>query len=145
MAGLYHDFFIKGVSQDNAQKRKDTIRLDDDLIGYIYDSLKWVKSYNPSKQESCMGLCLYGVTEIRGDALIQFKNIISVYRNLFEYAPNKIVLTGSYAFEDGEDMDSGRYEKLLYDKKDMLKTLDDFINMCEKALSEDKCILHYGI
>ena len=40
--------------------------------------------------------------------------------NLFEYAPNKIVLTGSYGFEDGEDMDSGRYEKLVYDKKDML-------------------------
>ena len=115
------------------------------LRWYIYDSLKWVKNYNPSKQELCMGLCLYGITEIYGDALIQFKSIISMYKNLFEYAPNKIVLTGLYGFEDCEDIDSGRYEKLVYNKKDIQKTLNNLVNMCEKALSEDKCMLHYGI
>ena len=78
MAGLYHDFFIKeekvflDIDYIDPENRVDTSMLYDDFIWYIYDGLKWITNYNPSKQESCMGLCLYGVTEIYGDALVQF-------------------------------------------------------------------------
>ena len=151
MAGLYHDFFIKeekvflDIDYIDPENRVDTIMLRDDFIWYIYDSLKWIKNYNPSKQESYTGLCLYGVTEIYGDALVQFRGILSVYRDLFEYAPNEIILRGLFSFEDCEDIDTGAYDKLNYNKKHLLTKLNNLIKMCTKALLEDKSILHYGI
>ncbi len=151
MAGLYHEFFIVNRLLHNENyyiptiDRGETVSLEDDFILYIYDSVKWVKSYNPSKKEFCMGLCLYGVTQIYGDSLIKFKNIIRVYRDLFEYAPSRIVLRGLYNFNESNDADLGGYEVLIYDKDELLKKLDMLIDVCKKALANNNYLLHYGI
>ena len=151
MAGLYHEFFIVNRLLNNenyyilTKDRGETVSLEDDFILYIYDSLKWVKSYNPSKQEFCMGLCLYGVTQIYGESLSKFKNIIRTYRNLFEYAPSSIILKGSYSVQQSNNADLGGYEVLVFDKDKLLKKLDMLIDMCQKALVGNNYLLHYGI
>ena len=148
---MNHDFFIKNekvfldIDYVYPENRPDTIMLDDDFIWYIYDSLKWISFYNPSKQEFDKGLSLYGVTEIYGESLIQFRGILTVYKTLFEYAPNEIVLTGQFEFEYNVGMESGSCTKLVYNKKDILEKLNNLIKMCSKALSKNKSILHYGL
>jgi len=54
---MYHDFFIKhekvflDADDVHLEIKRDTVRLDDDFIWYIYDSLKWISFYNPSRKE----------------------------------------------------------------------------------------------
>lgn len=113
----------------------DYVSFDDEFIMYINDSLNWIPTWNPSTKEMGNGLNNYGVTIIDEQNLITFKGIIQAWMNMFEFATEIIVLTDQI----------GHYEKLEYDKSDLLKKLKKLIELADRALNEDKCILHLGI
>ena len=93
----------------------DYVSFDDEFIMYINDSLKWIPTWNPSTKEIGNGLNNYGVTIIDEQNLITFKGIIQAWTDMFGFATEKIVLTGSYD-SIGETNRFGQYEKLLIDR-----------------------------
>lgn len=117
----------------------DYVSIDDEFIIYINDSLNWIPTWDPSTRETGNGLNNYGVTVIGDINLLTFKAILQAWMNMFECAPERIALTGSY------EITAGQYERLEYDKPDLLMKLKKLIRLADRALNEDKCILHLGI
>src|SRR5262249_17099501 len=67
---LNHDFLLLDRETDGewelTQFIHDTraIHLHDDLVRYMGDTLAWVPTYNPVRQERHHGLCMWGSTII---------------------------------------------------------------------------------
>lgn len=140
----YYSWDSKGDLHREGLPEEDHVAFEDEFILYMNDSLNWIPSWNPSTQETGNGLNYYGVTIVEGEHnLITFRRVIQAWSDLFEPAPENIVLTGSY-YTTGEDQ-SGQYERLEYNKTDLMKKLDKQIEIINKALTENKCILHFGI
>lgn len=147
MAGLYHDFCVIGKEEKNLfdfYNKKDNIRIHDDWINYMYDSLSWLESTNPyENNELCRGLCLYGVTIIEGKSLLKFKNILSAWVLLVKEAPLEMTLTGYYIKTD--ELNNGYYEQLKCNKNDLISRLKRVIILCDEAYNDNKNLLHIGI
>ncbi|MFL0372974.1 hypothetical protein [Paenibacillus amylolyticus] len=118
--------------------------LEDELIVYIYDSLRWLNTWNPSTCISCSGLNNCGITVIEEqDVLLKFHKLIQAWIDLFSHATDPIVLTGNYSINGGEQ--KGYYEKLVYNKVELINELHKLANMAKYAEVNGKCIVHFGI
>ncbi|MCP1182983.1 hypothetical protein [Paenibacillus sp. 1781tsa1] len=108
--------------------------------GNIHTSYSWDSHGNIHKS----GLNNCGITVIEEqDALLKFHQLIQAWIDLFSHATDPIVLTGSYGF-DGEEQ-KGCYEKLLYNKVELINELHKLANMAKYAEVNGKCIVHFGI
>lgn len=118
--------------------------IDDDLISYFNDSLEWIKSKGPSNSFSGYGLDRYGYTTIRDiESLVTFKNIISSWMNLFNSAPIEIIITGNYGWK--VDAELGYYEKITFNKFELLESLNKLKEVIENAIERNQCVIHFGI
>lgn len=63
--------------------------------------------------------------------------------DLFSHAVDPIVLTGNYCVDGGER--KGDYEKLVYNKVELINELHKLANMAKYAEVNGKCIVHFGI
>ncbi len=147
--GLYHDFLV--IERDSYSHRhlKDylqniQLRLDDDFICYIYDTLKWLETLNPGRNEPCRGLCLYGITIIEGDTLVKFINILSNWIAIFREAPEELELTGGYIYNE-DNLNDGQYDKLHYHRDDLIDTLQQLIDLSQNAYNNGRTLLHLGV
>jgi hypothetical protein len=147
--GLYHNFLIGefeisyGELLENLSK--DTlVKLHDDFISYIWDSMCWLSTDDMLKSGSRpkKGLSRWGITRVHGDSLKKFARIIGIWKDLFLEAPSEVVLTGSYSFDDNPE---GAYEKLVYNKDYLVNMLTQLVKICEFSIDNDKCVYHYGI
>lgn len=134
----------KGELGRDGLSEEDYVSLEDEFISYINDSLGWIPTWNPSTKTEGMGLNHYGVTVISGQNLRTFRGILQAWTDFFRFAPDNIVLKGSYFTIVGVE-DSGQYDKLEYKKTILIKHLQKLIRMIDRAVEEDKCILHLGI
>lgn len=137
---LAHQFAIIPMNSDKSiiMPNMDFISIDDTIINYIGDSLKWIYS-TWNGQEVKSGLSYYGFSIIQNDELLKFLNIIKQWRNLFYHSPEEFYLTGDYLPENAQ------YEKILIKKVDLINKLDALILLCKKAKLHKSCILHNGI
>ena len=137
---LAHQFAIIPMNSNKSiiMPNMDFISIDDTIINYIGDSLKWIYS-TWNGQEVKSGLSYYGFSIIQNDELLKFQNIIKQWRNLFYYSPEEFYLTGGYLLENAQ------YENILINKVDLINKLDALILLCEKAKFQKSCILHNGI
>ncbi|MEO2204676.1 hypothetical protein ABGV42_13100 [Paenibacillus pabuli] len=127
-----------GLAPDNQA------HLDDNFISYIYDSLQWLETRNPSTGERSMGLNNYGITVIEDQQVLQrLHQIINAWIELFSSAPETIILRGDYCIDDGGK--KGYYEKLLYNKVDLITELKKLARMAVHAVEHGKCLVHFGI
>ncbi|MRN56106.1 hypothetical protein [Paenibacillus monticola] len=118
--------------------------IDDELINYFNDSLEWIKSRGPSESFSGYGLDRYGYTIIRDkESLVTFKNIISSWKDLFDNAPKDLIITGNYGWEAGTDV--GHYEKISFNRIELIGSLNKLIEVIENALKTNQCVIHLGI
>ncbi|MCA1295421.1 hypothetical protein LBW89_20650 [Paenibacillus sp. alder61] len=134
----------KGELGRDGLSEEDHVSLEDEFISYINDSLNWLPTWNPSTKTEGMGLNHYGVTVISGQNLRVFRGILQAWTDLLGFAPENIGLKGSYFTIVGVE-NSGQYEKLEYKKTILIKHLQKLIRMIDRAVEEDKCILHLGI
>ena len=74
---LAHQFAIIPMNSDKSiiMPNMDFISIDDTIINYIGDSLKWIYS-TWNGQEIKSGLSYYGFSIIQNDELLKFQNII---------------------------------------------------------------------
>ncbi|WP_339169183.1 hypothetical protein MKX75_07875 [Paenibacillus sp. FSL R5-0341] len=77
------------------------------------------------------------------DVLLKFHQLIQAWIDLFSHAADPIVLTGSYCF-DGEEQKS-YYEKLVYNKVELINELYTLANIAKYAETNGRCIVHFGI
>ena len=129
---LIHDFGLVGAEKE--------VHLDDNLILYIIDTLKWVKTF--SKLENNIeknGLNYHGITYFKDEGIKKLKNILFHWKNIFNLGEDVIELRGMYYINIGKHS----YNK--YKKKYLIESLKKLVVLCEKAEKENKIIKHWGI
>ena len=129
---LIHDFGLVGAEKE--------VHLDDNLILYIIDTLKWVKTF--SKLENNIeknGLNYHGITYFKDEGIKKLKNILFHWKNIFNLGEDVIELRGMYYINIGKHS----YNK--YKKKYLIESLKKLVVLCEKAEKENKIIEHWGI
>ena len=130
---LIHDFGLVGAEKE--------VHLDDNLILYIIDTLKWVKTF--SKLENNIeknGLNYHGITYFKDEGVKKLKNILLHWKNIFNLGENVIELEGIFY-----NSQKKKNSKNKYRKKYIIESLEKLIALCEKAEKENKIIRHWGI
>jgi len=151
MSDLNHEFMIiekYSFSLDKCPeyRKGEKVEIHDDFLDYISDSLSWVKSLNPCKNEPVFGLCWWGPTIFQDESIQKLENIISAWVLLLKNAPSTIELTGGYTWIEGESHETGEYQKLIYSQKIIVSKLEKLISFCKTIKKENnKCLLHLGI
>ncbi|HCE31963.1 hypothetical protein [Fusobacterium sp.] len=130
---LIHDFGLVGAEKE--------VHLDDNLILYIIDTLKWVKTF--SKLENNIeknGLNYHGITYFKDEGIKKLKNILFHWKNIFNLGEDVIELEGIFY-----NSQKKKNSKNKYRKKYIIESLEKLIALCEKAEKENKIIRHWGI
>ena len=128
-----HDFGLVGAEKE--------VHLDDNLILYIIDTLKWVKTF--SKLENNIeknGLNYHGITYFKDEGIKKLKNILFHWKNIFNLGEDVIELEGIFY-----NSQKKKNSKNKYRKKYIIESLEKLIALCEKAEKENKIIKHWGI
>lgn len=128
-----HDFGLVGAEKE--------VHLDDNLILYIIDTLKWVKTF--SKLENNIeknGLNYHGITYFKDEGIKKLKNILFHWKNIFNLGEDVIELEGIFY-----NSQKKKNSKNKYRKKYIIESLEKLIALCEKAEKENKIIEHWGI
>ena len=145
---MTHDFFLMDrLVVDLTSSPTDYIlhtSIDDDLILYFMDFIKWIPSFNPAKSEIMTGICYNGVTVIYKDGAIIFNKILNGIISIFQCAPESFSLTGNDLIEDGNDYFNN---KIICLKSFILQIINDLIKMTLIIIesNDDLYILHRGI
>ena len=130
---LVHDFRIL--------EEKEQVYIEDNLILYIVDTLKWINTFSSLKtNKETKGLNYHGVTYFKGDSIRKLKKIIFYWKELFNIAEKKFELMGIYYSPKRK-----KYLKNRYSKKEVIESLENLINLCDRAEKENKIIEHRGI
>jgi hypothetical protein len=131
---------------ENNSEIIDNVVINDDIIQYISDTLKWIPSKNPAKNGTPKGTGInyYGVTLFDQDSSEAIRNIFIAWRDLFKNSPNVLKLTGEYYSIDGEK-DSGQYEKLILNRNEIISHFDKMVTFSDFLLKGNHYIYHRGI
>ena len=130
---LVHDFRIL--------EEKEQVYIEDNLILYIVDTLKWINTFSSLKtNKETKGLNYHGVTYFKGDSIRKLRKIIFYWRELFNVAEKNFELMGIYYSPKRK-----KYLKNRYIKKEVIESLENLINLCDRAEKENKIIEHSGI
>ncbi|MEK5393428.1 hypothetical protein NSQ59_24275 [Margalitia sp. FSL K6-0131] len=153
---LIHDFYLVPkdvmlnkdiVSYMDSIKESavGNVKIHDDLILYMNDTLKWVPSKcTPfTKRFNEMGLDYYAMTILDEDSATTLKDVLLGWRMIFASAPKEITLTGMYILSD--DQEDGEYEKIIFDKDEVLEQLDALIAFIIEVEKHGHKIYHLGI
>ena len=130
---LVHDFRIL--------EEKEQVYIEDNLILYIVDTLKWINTFSSLKtNRETKGLNYHGVTYFKGDSIRKLRKIIFYWKELFNVAEKNFELMGIYYSPKRK-----KYLKNRYIKKEVIESLENLINLCDRAEKENKIIEHSGI
>ena len=122
-------------------EEKEQVYIEDNLILYIVDTLKWINTFSSLKtNKETKGLNYHGVTYFKGDSIRKLKKIIFYWKELFNIAEKKFELMGIYYSPKRK-----KYLKNRYSKKEVIESLENLINLCDRAEKENKIIEHRGI
>jgi len=121
------------------------IKFDDDLMLYFFDYFNWIEMYIPAIKKPIFGFAYHGITSIHDKNLIKFQNIINSLIQLFKYAPNKLILRGSYVTKTIKNKEIGNYENLRYSSSTIISTFTKLSKLIKKAINSEGYIYHLGI
>ena len=153
MSGPYHDFLLLTRTEhrfsDYMRFINDprAIRLEDELLHYIADTLEWIPTHNPAKNEPHRGLCFYGPTVIHTEGASAAATIFGTWAALFASGPENLILTGGWTMIEGDLPNQGEYEKLNLDRDDLVRKLRQIADYAKQIVDTDGdyCILHLGV
>lgn len=150
--GLNHDFLLV----DDDFRRDDfelimrtpgRIRLHDDLVTYIYDSLRWIPAVNVHQEKPCHGLCGHGQTAIRIEGAPVARQVFNSWADLFECGPETLELTGGYTWIEGESPETGYDQQLRFSRDEVVhsfRTLATYANEVDRSGGR-LYLLHDGV
>lgn len=154
--GLEHEFYLISNTSDvknfwmykeNSNSVIDSVVIHDDLINYIFDSLEWIPSKNPelSGTPKGRGLNFHGVTLFDKQSSESLIRILSSWRDLFKSAPNTLELTGDFVYDDINEQILGEYEKLVFNRDEVITLFEKVIAMSVYLAEDDYYLYHCGI
>lgn len=150
---LTHEFFSlpeRTISYDDWGdyiNAPEGLVVDDGLVLYMMDTLRWIPSINPSnpKELGGYGLNYYGPTVIHRGGARKAARILRLWASLLQEGPSELELTGSYEFDGDDPADMGRYEMITLSRESVVKTINDIAILAEAAISGNFFVLHIGI
>lgn len=152
MSGLNHAFFLVRASERSpAQYRHflalpGEVELHDDILHYMYDTLQWIPTHNPARDEPHRGLCMYGPTVIHAEGAAIAAAVFSAWGRLFALGPEELDLTGAGA---GVGSDPGARERprLRLERDVVCSLLADLARRSEQVASGEGqfYLLHLGV
>ncbi|NUF33095.1 hypothetical protein HUN19_03790 [Acinetobacter oleivorans] len=164
---LIHDFVLLNKNEfsyedccELAGKISYDVSIDDDLILYFMDYLKWLPTYSPLLKIRMHGLDYHAMTiiDIQGatEALILFSSLV----NILKLAPNVLKLTGAYTFMYADDdmidpnekvdrilKETAGYEKIMLYKSKVIQQFEILAELMRKVIDSNNTlyVLHFGV
>lgn len=141
------DFFWndKAFSYKDGTAVEECVILSDEFVMYVIDFLQWLPTYNPSRRKYEFGINYYGITKIEKEGAKIAANLFQSLISLFSLAPEKIELTGSFQWQDGENIEDGEYEQLSFDRNVLCTELEQLVRLLQKVKQEEGYLLHFGV
>lgn len=155
--GLNHDFFLvkhdeyKEMSYDGDYMSTVDIgnitSIHDDVIQYIYDTLRWIPSINPARNcERGFGLNNYGITLIDKEGAEVILKIAKAWADLFANGPSILRLTGNYGWiTNDKGIEEGNYEIIEVNRDELVDSFRKLQLFSEKVILNQFLIIHHGI
>ena len=150
---LTHDFML--IPESNSDRSDYSayrrgpggIRIHDDLVTYLWDTLAWIPTINPTILDAGKGTGLnyHGVTVIRGSSADKASRIFSLWADILGEGPETVELTGAFEWEDGQDIANGRYALIKMNRDEIVASLRTVAEYLRKAAGGGFCVLHFGV
>jgi hypothetical protein len=160
MSKMNHDFMLLSCTEHPIEDwgawhhNPDAIKIQNDVLEYMADTLKWIPTYNPAKKCPHQGLCWFGPTVILQPGAEIAAKIFSNWADLFRCGPEVLELTGQFGWqvENDPDMDgvlpnTATYEHLIFNRDELvanLRTLASYAARVQQTKGAHY-ILHMGI
>jgi len=145
MRGPYHEFVAVAEREHpraaylSLLHSPEAVRVADDLVRYIGDTLDWVPSSNPAGGESRQtGLNYFGPTIIDPPATAQLARIIRSWIAIFRLGPERLQLRGWWSETDQA------YERLEFERAALIAVLEQLEAMTERV-GPGEYLVHLGI
>lgn len=114
---LKHDFIVtEKVASINELYECTRISIDDYIINYIRDTLKWIPSHWNTINDNHCDINYHGITIYTVDSIIRMKDILNSWKNIFVQAPDSFELKGEFMWDSDASIMTGRYEWILIKK-----------------------------
>lgn len=136
------------------------VSINDDLILYYMDYLKWISTYNPSLKVRHTGLNYYGVTVIDIEGATQAYNLFVSIVDILKLSPAILKLKGNYSYQLADDddpfgdsnverivRDSLKQEKLIYQRDKIVEQFERLVNCFKRVIDSNGqlYVLHMGV
>jgi hypothetical protein len=143
MTKLTHEFynvsdeFIKTVSQKKVS-RSDVrnysrpFEVHDDIILFIFGTLKWIEVHNYTNKKVQYGLYYHGISIIYPDQIKIFHNIILNWKSMFNYA---LEVISPYK----------NIEEIKMQREEIIVELNKFGNFLISVIEKKEYLIHIGI
>jgi hypothetical protein len=160
---INHDFWLFREGEraythysDLLPRRDAPVSIDDEVLKYFVDTLEWIPTFNPAKNEQGNGLNLWGPTIIAQRGGVLFHHIFATWAQLFTYGPEHFQLQGCFEWNwpfdtpehlmNEEDLRTiGRYIRLKVERERLVQQLTTLAQFGEQAATGRFFILHLGI
>ncbi|EOI01589.1 hypothetical protein UAY_00995 [Enterococcus moraviensis ATCC BAA-383] len=100
------------------------ILIDDSLIQYIGNTIKWVNSHWNDFSHFSTVINYYGITFFEGAEISELELILENWKNIFEVAPEEFLLKTDY------DLEEMSFTREKFSKINTLKQLEDVVQQC---------------
>jgi hypothetical protein len=132
------------------------VMIHDEILRYLSDTLQWIPTLNPAKNERSYGLNMYGPTIIDQSGGGLFQQIFASWSHLFACGPERLTLRGlfnwQWPFEEPEHVIAeselhklGSYERMSISRDDYIERLTKLAHFGERASTGQFFVLHLGI
>lgn len=150
--GLEHEFLIVSAAEHapaeyaHLSGAAGTVRLHDDVLRYVGDTLTWIPTLNPATGKMGCGLNFYGPTAILVDGAPVAAQIFGTWAQLFRLGPEEIELTGLWTSIEGEP-GSGAYDKFTLARSSLTDAFDQIAGDLRRVAESEGAyfLMHLGI
>jgi hypothetical protein len=132
---------------DERHDRPADVVLHDDIVSYIFDTLRWIPTINPANPAnwSGFGLNYHGPTVINSAGAPSTARILRHWAGLFLEGPPTLELRGSFQWIEGEAVDTGEYERINVDRDELVRDLSALADLAERVSTGQNYLLHWGV
>ena len=99
----------------------EKVFINNGVVSYMFDSFKWIKTFNKLRTRRNKGLFYHGSTYIEKENIDKMKEVVSAWTELFN-----------------RKLDD--YERWKCNKKQVIESLKKLIILCDKARKYNKII-----
>ena len=112
----------------------EKVFINNGVISYMFDSFKWIRTFNRLRMKRNKGLFYRGSAYIEKENIDKMKEVVFAWKELFNEASEEFILLGLF----NKKLDD--YERWKCNKKQVIESLKKLIILCDKARKNNKII-----